>query len=193
MVKTWDPLVRVFHWSLALFFFLAFITEDDWLGLHIQAGYAVALLILFRLFWGAVGSRQARFTNFVKSPPVAISHLKQMLKRDIPHYQGHNPAAGLMVIALLLSISVVSLSGLILIASEGQGPLASTLFARWRGDWVEEVHEFFSNFTLLLVAAHVLGVLISSLLEGENLARAMVTGLKRNRDNWVDAHARKAE
>ncbi len=193
MVKIWDPLVRVFHWSLVLFFFVAFITEDDWLSLHIQAGYAVALLIVFRLFWGIVGSQHARFTTFVKTPTVAIFHLKQMLKRDTPHYAGHNPAAGLMVIALLLSISIVSLTGLILIASEGQGPLASTLFASWRGDWVEEAHEFFANFTLLLVVAHVSGVLISSLLERENLVGAMVTGRKRNRENWVDTHARGAD
>lgn len=193
MVKIWDPLVRVFHWSLVLFFFVAFITEDDWLSLHIQAGYVVALLIVFRLFWGVVGSRQARFTTFVKSPSVAVFHLKKMLKRDVPHYQGHNPVAGLMVLALLLSIIIVSLTGLVLIASEGQGPLASTFFSSWRGDWVEETHEFFANFTLLLVVAHVSGVLISSFLEGENLVRSMVTGRKKYRENWVDIHAREAK
>jgi cytochrome b len=186
-VKIWDPMVRVFHWSLVFFFFLALITEDDWLDLHIQAGYAVMLLIGFRLFWGVVGSQQARFTTFVKAPSAAFSYLKQMLKRDVPHYPGHNPVAALMVIALLLSITVVSFTGLVVLASEGQGPLASTMFFTWRGDWVEEVHEFFANFTLFLVVAHVLGVLVSSLLEGENLVRSMVTGRKRNRENWIDA------
>ena len=165
MVKVWDPLLRVFHWSLVMFFMLAYITEDDWLSVHIQAGYAIALLIIFRLFWGIVGSQHARFTTFVKKPGIVTSHLKKMLQRDVPHYLGHNPAAGLMVIALLNCIGVVSLTGMILIASEGQGPLVSTFFADWRGDWVEEVHEFFANFTLLLIVAHVLGVLLSSLLE----------------------------
>ena len=192
-VKIWDPLVRVFHWSLVFFFFLALITEDDWLDLHIQAGYAVMLLIGFRLFWGIVGSQQARFTTFVKAPSAAFSYLKQMLKRDAPHYPGHNPVAALMVITLLLSITVVSFTGLVVLASEGQGPLASTMFSTWRGDWVEEVHEFFANFTLFLVVAHVLGVLVSSLLEGENLVRAMVTGRKRNRENWIDADDQKFE
>jgi cytochrome b len=60
MVKVWDPLVRVFHWSLVFLFLLAFITEDDWLDLHVLAGYAVSFLIGFRLLWGLVGTRNAR-------------------------------------------------------------------------------------------------------------------------------------
>jgi cytochrome b len=193
MIKIWDPLVRVFHWSLVFFFLLAFLTEDDWLDLHIQVGYAVMLLIGFRLFWGVVGSRQARFVTFVKSPSVSFSYLKDMLKRDVPHYLGHNPVAALMVIALLLSIAMVSFTGLVVLASEGQGPLASTMFSGWRGDWVEETHEFFANFTLFLVAAHVLGVLASSLLEGENLVRAMITGRKKKHENWMDTDAQEVE
>ncbi len=192
-VKAWDPLVRVFHWSLVFFFLLAFITEDDWLNLHVQAGYAVSLLIGFRLFWGLVGTRNARFWNFVKSPAVMLKHLKCMLSFDAPHYLGHNPLAGAMVISLLLSITLVSLTGMVIIATEGQGPLAGTIFSSWRGEWMEEVHEFFANFTLLMVFAHVSGVLFSSLLEGENLVKAMVTGRKKNRPHWQDVNPRKGE
>ncbi len=185
-VKIWDPLIRVFHWSLVFFFFLAFIAEDEWLDLHIQAGYTVMALIVFRLFWGVVGTRQARFTTFIKPPSVVLSYLKHMLRRDITHIPGHNPVAAVMVVALLLSIIMVSFTGLLVIAGEGQGPLASTVFSTWRGDWVEDIHEFFANFTLLLVVAHVLGVLVSSFLEDENLVKAMVTGRKKNRKNWVE-------
>ena len=189
-VKAWDPLVRMFHWSLVFFFLLAFATEDDWINLHIWAGYAVAMLVGFRLLWGVIGTRTARFLTFVKSPRTAMRHLGAMLSGRAPHYLGHNPAAAMMVVALLGSISLVALSGMALIAAEGQGPLAGTMFADIGGESMEEVHEFFANFTLLLVFAHVTGVVVSSLLEGENLVRAMINGRKRARSNWADVNPR---
>jgi cytochrome b len=185
-VRAWDPLVRVFHWSLVFFFLLAFVTEDDWLDLHMQAGYAVSFLIGFRLLWGVIGTRQARFLTFVKPPRVVLAHLKNMLAFRSPHYLGHNPVAAVMVIGLLLSVSLACFTGLVTSAGEGQGPLAGTLFSAWRGEWLEEIHEFFANLTLLLIIVHVFGVVFSSLLEGENLVKAMVTGRKKFRSHWED-------
>lgn len=185
-VKVWDPLIRVFHWSLVFFFLLAFFTEDEWLNIHIQAGYAITFLIGFRLFWGLVGTRNARFTSFVRSPRAVLAHLKGMLTFRVTHYLGHNPVAAVMVILLLLSLILTSLSGMVIIASEGQGPLADTFFSTWRGEWMEDIHEFLANFTLLLVFAHVAGVVFSSFLEGENLVKAMMTGRKKFRPQWED-------
>lgn len=189
-VTAWDPLVRVFHWSLVFFFLLAFVTEDEWMDLHAWAGYSVALLVGFRLVWGLVGTRNARFFSFVKSPRAVKNHLREMLSLKPSHYLGHNPVAAIMVIALLASIAVVACSGIILIATEGQGPLAGTVFSTWHGEWLEDLHEFFADFTLLLVFAHVGGVLFSSFLEGENLVRAMITGRKKARADWADVHPR---
>jgi cytochrome b len=135
-VKVWDPLLRIFHWSLVFFFILAFLTEDDWLSLHVQAGYAISLLIGFRLFWGLAGTRYARFLTFVKSPKTVLSHLKAMLSFNPPHYLGHNPVAAVMVIALLISLTLAAFSGMVTIASEGSGPLANTVFASWNGEWM---------------------------------------------------------
>jgi cytochrome b len=187
-IKVWDPLVRVFHWSLVFFFIFAFVTEDDWLNLHVQAGYAVSVLIGFRLLWGLVGSRNARFMSFVKSPTVMLTYFKEILSFKVPHYLGHNPLGAAMVIILLLGITLVSVSGMSLIAIEGNGPLAGSLVASWDADWIEEVHEFFANFTLLMVIVHVSGVIFSSLVEGENLVKAMVTGRKKSRADWVDVN-----
>ncbi|MCK5662429.1 MAG: cytochrome b/b6 domain-containing protein [Thiotrichaceae bacterium] len=185
-IKVWDPLVRLFHWSLVLSFFLAFITEDDWINLHVAAGYAVAMLIGFRLVCGLIGTRYARFTQFIKSPAQVIHYLKKMLQFDVPHYIGHNPAAAAMIISLLISIIIVSITGMAIIAAEGQGPLAGTFFAGFNAEWMEEIHEFFANFTMLLVLLHVAGVFISSMMEGENLVRAMVTGRKKYRSEIID-------
>jgi cytochrome b len=187
-VKAWDPLVRIFHWSLVFFFLLAFVTEDDWMNVHLWAGYAVSLLVAFRLVWGMIGTRNARFRSFVKSPRLVMLHLREMLSLNPPHYLGHNPVAAAMVVTLLASVSLVAFSGVILIAAEGQGPLADTFFAGAGGEVMEDVHEFFANFTLLLVFGHVAGVVVSSLLEGENLARAMITGRKKARAQWADVN-----
>ncbi len=186
-IKVWDPLIRVFHWSLVFSFFLAYVTEDSWESEHVIAGYIVAVLIGFRLVWGVIGTRRARFTQFVQSPQAVLVYLKQMIRFKVPHYLGHNPAAAAMIVCLLISLVMVSLSGMMIIAGEGQGPLAGTLFAAVNHDLAEEIHELFANFTLLLVFLHVAGVLFSSLLEKENLIRAMITGRKRDNRSAEDA------
>ncbi len=185
-VRAWDPLLRVFHWSLVFFFLLAFITEDDWLELHVIAGYAVSCLIAFRLLWGLVGTRNARFTTFVKSPANMAKYIKSLLKFKVPHYLGHNPLGAAMVVALLSGITLVAFTGMTIIAIDGNGPLAGTFVASWNADWMEEVHEAFANFTLFMVIAHIAGVGFSSLVEGENLVKAMLTGRKKRRTHWED-------
>jgi len=185
-VRVWDPLVRIFHWALVASFFLAYFTEDDWINLHVIAGYIVSGLIGFRLIWGFIGPRYARFSQFFKSPTEVLTYIRRMREFNVPHYLGHNPAAAAMIFALLLSIIAISISGMSIIASEGQGPLAGTFFATLDAGWMKEIHEFFANFTMLLVILHVSGVYFSSMLENENLPLAMVTGRKKYRDEAVD-------
>ena len=181
-IKVWDPLVRIFHWSLVLAFVTAYLTGDDLQSLHVWAGYTVLGLVLFRLIWGVIGTRHARFTDFVFRPATVVAYLKDLLALRARRYLGHNPAGGVMVIALLLSLLATTSLGLAAYAvEEGAGPLASQLAGAghfWK-EFFEGAHEFFANFTLVLVLAHVAGVVVSSALHGENLPRAMVTGRKR--------------
>jgi len=183
LIKVWDPLVRIFHWSLVVFFFLAYLTEDDFETIHIWAGYAVAALVAFRLIWGVIGTKHARFLSFITSPRATRNYIKQAVKGQAPHYLGHNPAGAAMIVALLFSLIATTFFGMSLLAIEGEGPLAGTLFANLPEDPLEEVHEFFANFTLLLVFLHVVGVVVSSLQHRENLVRAMFTGEKLNTDD----------
>jgi len=185
-IMVWDPLIRIFHWVLVLSFFVAYITEDDWLDLHLIAGYSVSILLGFRLVWGFIGTRHARFTQFVKPPAQVLAYIKLMLTLKVPHYPGHNPAAAAMIVSLLLCLIMVSFSGMVIIAADNRGPLAGTVWATISAHWMEDVHEFFANFTLTLVFLHIGGVIVSSLLEGENLVRAMITGRKKNRQTVED-------
>ncbi len=180
-VTVWDPLVRIFHWSLVSAFFIAYFTEDDLLDLHVYAGYVVAGLLVFRLIWGLVGSRHARFTDFVKRPREVWAYLKSIMGQHPRRYLGHNPAGGAMIIALLSSLVLVTISGIVIYGiEESAGPLGASLsgVGEFWEDVVEELHEFFSNATLALVFFHVTGVLIASLQHKENLVKSMINGRK---------------
>lgn len=180
-VKVWDPLVRLFHWGLVLAFFTAYLTEDDFLTAHTYAGYTVLGLVLFRIVWGIIGTRYARFSSFVSSPRLVWQYLKDTLILRARRYLGHNPVGGAMIILLLISLSLTTFTGIAAYgAIESAGPLGSTLgnAGEFWEDVFKETHEFFANFTVMLVAIHVAGVLVVSLLHRENLVKAMFTGYK---------------
>jgi len=180
-IKVWDPLVRVFHWSLVASFIIAYASGEDLLTLHSWAGYSILGLLLVRIVWGVIGTRYARFSNFIYRPTTIKQFLKDTLKFRASRYLGHNPAGGAMVILLMLSLLLAIFTGLLVYGAEEQaGPLASW-FGHTHNVWAEvteEAHEFFANFTLLLVFIHVIGVLVESLLHKENLVAAMISGFK---------------
>jgi cytochrome b len=181
-IRVWDPLVRIFHWALVGGFATAFIVEDDLLVVHVWAGYLVLALIAVRLVWGLIGTRHARFSAFVRKPSEVLAYVRDALRLRAPRYLGHNPAGGAMVIALMTAVVLTGLSGLAVYgAEELSGPLAplmSALPGSW-GHFFEEVHEVMANLTLVLIVAHVAGVIFSSLSHRENLIGGMITGFKR--------------
>jgi cytochrome b len=198
-VKVWDPLVRFGHWLLVAAFFIAWMTDDDLEILHSWSGYLVGGIVLWRLVWGVIGTKHARFTDFVYGPMTVMRYAKSMLTRHPIHYLGHNPLGGYMVIALLIMLSLTTWTGLELYGSEGKGPLAinsqSLALAFANGDdhkrgerytengdelW-EELHEACANLTLALVLLHIVGVLFSSLIHRENLIAGMISGYKRSK------------
>lgn len=181
-VRVWDPLVRVFHWSLVGFFALAWATAEEIQFLHEWSGYAIAALVGFRLVWGVIGTRHARFSDFIYRPSSVKAYLKALFSGRPRHYRGHNPAGGWMVIALLIGLAVLTFSGMALVATEGEGPLAATWVAGLNEHLVKEIHEFFANLLVLMVGVHVAGVLVSSLMHRENLVRSMITGRKPVRE-----------
>jgi len=195
-IKVWDISIRLFHWGLVAFFAIAYITgEIETETLHAWAGYVIIGLLVYRIVWGLIGSRHARFSDFIYSRTEINSYLKSLLTRHPKHYPGHNPAGGLMVILLLLGLMATSWTGLKAYEAEGKGPLAATTISLtipsaqahgWehgerheKGDefW-EEAHEACVSFMLLLIFLHLGGVAVSSMLHRENLVRAMVTGRK---------------
>lgn len=180
-IPVWDIFIRFFHWALVLSFVLAFVTEDELLGLHTFAGYSVLFLIGIRLIWGFIGTRYARFSDFVKRPGEIKQYLKQLMALRPRRYIGHNPAGGAMIVVMLVALLLTAFTGLVTYAvEEGAGPLSAWISkGAMGGEAMEEVHEFFANFTLFLVFLHIGGVLLESLLHRENLIKAMFTGKKK--------------
>lgn len=167
-VKVWDLLVRIFHWSLVASFATAWLAVEEWNAVHEWAGYGALGLVSARLVWGLVGSRYARFANFVRSPGVVIRYLRNMLRGTETRYLGHNPAGAAMVLLLMAGIAGLGVTGWMM-----------TLNAYWGVAWLGELHETIASAMLLLVALHVAGVLLASVRHGENLVAAMFTGRKR--------------
>jgi cytochrome b len=165
-VRVWDRLVRLFHWSLVAAFAVAFLAEEGE-SLHNWAGYVVLGLIAFRLVWGFVGTKHARFADFVPSPRQLVGYLVSLMRGAPERYLGHNPAGGVMILCLLATVLVTAASGWLM-----------TTDRFWGTEWVEELHEAAAYTALALVGVHVLGVVVSSWLHHENLVRAMITGRK---------------
>lgn len=180
-IKVWDPFVRIFHWTLVLSFFVAYISEEDFLDIHVFAGYTVLALVLSRLIWGLIGTHHARFGDFIYSPKTIKHFIKDTLLLKAKRYLGHNPAGGAMILLMIISLLITTVTGIAVYGAEEQaGPMSSWFSQdhKFWGEVLEETHEFFANFTLLLVFIHVAGVIIESLIHKENLIKSMITGMK---------------
>ena len=177
-VLVWDLGVRLSHWTTAVGFFVAYLTEDL-LAPHVWSGYLVLALVVFRIVWGFVGSKYARFSDFVYPPSTVLTNLKEIVLAHPKRYLGHSPAGGAMVILLLSGLLGTIVTGVMLYgADQHAGPLAGAM-SGVNKDLLKEPHEFLANLTLGLVGLHILGVIAASLTHKENLVRAMLTGRKR--------------
>jgi len=164
-ILVWDAPVRVFHWLLVASFAGAWLTGDSerWRLLHVTLGYTMAGLVAFRVLWGVVGTRHARFASFVRGPGAALRYLGAALRGRPQHHTGHNPAGALAIVALLALTAAAGVSGW----GAGNGI-----------DALEDVHEGIVEAMLALVLLHVAAVVLSSWLHRENLVAAMFTGRK---------------
>lgn len=166
-ILVWDLPVRIFHWLLAACFVGAFATGDSerWRDIHIMLGYTMLILIAFRVVWGFIGSRYARFGSFAFGPGRVAAYLRSLLGSKPEHHLGHNPA-GSWAIWLLLGLTLTA------------GVTGYATLNELGGEWLEELHEGAANAMLAVVLVHIAGVIASSLRHHENLVRGMITGRK---------------
>ncbi|MDQ7069202.1 MAG: cytochrome b/b6 domain-containing protein [Rhodobacterales bacterium] len=166
-IKVWDPLVRIFHWSLVVGFAANIFLIDDDSDLHQWVGYAIVALIGLRIIWGIVGARHARFSDFPLDPNAAITQLSEIATGRKRIHLGHTPLGAMMIYNLLGTIILIGVSGYL---------MTTNMF--WGAEWVEELHEFFVGWAQVSIVLHVAAVIWESRRTGVNLPRAMVTGYK---------------
>jgi cytochrome b len=183
-VFVWDMFVRLFHWGLVGTVIMAFYTMETSgapflfpIEVHAQAGYILLGLLVFRWFWGLVGSYYARFRTFLVGPSASLNYVQSVIKRSPTPYAGHNPLGGWMVIIMLLSLTFQAVSGLFL--SDDiffQGPLHG-LFGGDVSQTLMTWHRLNSNLLIALIGLHLVAILLHRLM-GEKLVKAMITGVK---------------
>lgn len=183
----WDPLLRGFHWSLALFVTAAWLLGKFGpasMVLHFWCGYVVTGLLAFRLLWGFVGPETARFSHFLRGPGSIADYMRSFFLREPSNWPGHNPLGGLSVIAMLAVLAAQVSSGLISDPDDfiNVGPLASYVSAATRTKAVGW-HDLGANLVLILVGLHLATILYYRLWKREDLVRPMLTGRKQVRSS----------
>jgi cytochrome b len=166
-ILVWDAPVRVFHWLMVFSFAGAYLTAESerWRLIHVTLGYTMGGLVAFRIVWGLIGTRYARFSSFVRGFATVKRYIVSLLDGKPEHHVGHNPAGAVAIVLLLLSSLVIVATGWAAYNEVG-------------GNLVEKLHDVSANFMLFIVIIHVAGVVVSSWLHHENLIRSMVTGKK---------------
>lgn len=189
-VEVWDLPTRLFKWGLVLLVLLAWVSNayggaiPMW---HKANGYAILVLIVFRILWGFTGGTTARFHNFITGPKAALSYASALLNREKPVYPGHNPLGGWMVVALMTAIGAQALLGLYAADEDRliiEGPLARTV-SDSMVDRAAHFHRLGFTLILVLVVLHIAANLFYDLVWKSGLTRAMVTGCKP-RDKFLD-------
>lgn len=180
-ILVWDLPTRVFHWLLVALVITSFVTGKIaglWMQYHIWCGCTIFGLLVFRLTWGFVGGKYARFSDFVYGPGAVLRYALTLHRRDAPEYLGHNPLGGWSVLAMLTTLLIQAVTGLF--ANDDiftEGPLYPWV-NKATSDWLTHIHRLNQEAVLLLVAVHVMAVLFHLIVKGQNLIQPMFTGHK---------------
>lgn len=168
-LRLWDPVVRLFHWSLAIAFVADYFFTEAGDGWHRWVGYYAAAWVLVRVAWGFVGSPAARWADFWPTPARLAEHLRALLARRPYHRLGHSPLGALVMILMMLLMFSLGVSGFLL----------EEIDYFWGEDLPRDVHVFFADALFALVCLHITAGLVESLRLRENLPLSMITGKRR--------------
>ena len=180
-ILVWDLPIRLFHWLLVILVIVSFVTGKIgglWMQYHMLSGYVTLGLLVFRLVWGFVGGRYVRFSSFICGPSQVLKYIQAMLKKDIPKYLGHNPLGGWSVLAMLITLSVQTVTGLF--ANDDiftEGPFYH-LVSKGTSDLLMRIHRVNQEVIILVIGVHVMAVLFYLIIKKENLIKPMFTGRK---------------
>jgi cytochrome b len=180
-IRVWDIPTRFFHWLLVGLVIFSFITGKigvTTMKYHEWSGFAILVLVGFRLVWGFIGGQQSRFRTFVKGPAAVIRYASSLLSKDSKQHIGHNPLGGWSILAMLASLLIQVGTGLF--ANDDiltEGPLFA-LVSKQTSDWLTGIHHLNQKILLVLVLIHIAAVIFYFIVKRDNLIKPMITGNK---------------
>lgn len=169
LVYDWPT--RVFHWMFALLFigafFIAKVLDDDsaLYPYHMIMGLTMAALVVFRIFWGLFGTRYAKFNSFMLSPVSVVEYFKDLLTSKTSKVLSHNPASSWAAIIMMLLTLGLALTGYLMTTGSRQ-------------DVIKEVHELLANAFVIVVIAHIAGIIFHTIRHKDMIGLSMVDGQK---------------
>ena len=163
----WDRFVRFFHWALVASVLFNYFLQDDGKDVHQWVGYLAMSLVVARIFWGFFGSQHARFADFFPTPSRVTEHMRSLKSGIHGDHVGHNPLGALMMMALLVIVICIGVTGWM-----------QTLDAYWGEEWLQDLHKVLANILIGMASLHVTAAVVMGRLERTRLIRAMVTGKK---------------
>lgn len=167
--KLWDPLIRLFHWSIAGIFIANYFFNEAGDSWHQWLGYIAVAWLVVRFFWGFFGAGAARWADFFPTPARLKTHLSALVKGKSYHRMGHSPLGGLVMILMMLCILSLGITGFMM----------EEIDYFWGEDWVQNLHDWIASTLLALVLVHIFAALFESYRLKENLPLSMVTGNRR--------------
>lgn len=189
----WDLPLRAFHWLLVLCLAGLWVTakadadymdwltkrfDVTWMEWHFRLGYCVIGLLAFRIIWGFVGPKHARFVNFVPGPVRVTTYLSGLFKRDSVPTVGHNPVGALMVLVMIALVGLQAFTGLFtsddIVWAGPYNPAVSSDTANRMG----AIHHLNYKVLLWLIGLHVLAIVFYTLYKRQRLVPPMITGYK---------------
>ncbi len=175
MIKVWSLPTRLLHWTLVSSFVVAFYTAPHEMmrNIHVYAGYLAGSVIIVRWLYGFLMKDFSAFRRFRPNPSAGLTYITNMLTGKAKRYLGHNPAGALAIYTMLALGSLTVITGYM---SFNDIVLP---FGMIDEDKMQDFHNFVANTWLGIVALHLIGVTVGSLVHKENLVLAMVTGYKR--------------
>jgi cytochrome b len=177
----WDLPLRLFHWLLVLSLGALWLTGElgfDGMPYHMYVGYWTLGLIVFRIIWGFVGPRHARFSNFLAGPASIWRYAKGLAAGTMIQSVGHNPLGGVSVIVMLVLVGFQVATGLF--ATDDivwAGPYNGAVSAE-TAEKLTSWHHLNFNIILAAVALHIMAISFYFLVKKQNLIGAMLHGKK---------------
>lgn len=175
----WDLPLRIFHWSFAFTVLACWYTSkqgEELVDIHMQFGFVVLALLIFRILWGFIGPKHARFSQFIPIPKVLLAYIKKPSHRQkIP---GHNPLGALMVILMIVLISLQAISGLFINDDVfSSGPYYNSV-SKDIQDWMAFIHHNTFDFMIAAIILHIAAIIFYWRVKKDNLVVPMITGKK---------------